>query len=85
MTFALAALSVAVLLLSAALLSVCGFARRFWLDREEMRVQGKVFIGIVGQAVESNKELSGWADLAMSAWRQSRSEAVAWRGRKEPF
>ena len=64
---------------------VAGFARRFWNDREEMRVQAKAFIRLVQKAAEDDKNLSGWADYALEAWSRAKDEAVRWRGRKEPF
>ena len=85
MTIAVVALSLAVAALAVTLYIVAGFTRRFWLDREELRVQGKTFVAVVGKAAENDKNLSGWADFALDAWRQSRDEAVRWRGRKEPF
>ena len=81
----LGAMAFAVVALAWTLWIVAGFARRFWLDREELRVQSKAFLGFVGKAVENNKDLSGWSDFALTAWKQARDEAVRWRGRREPF
>jgi hypothetical protein len=84
-TVAVIALAVALAAIALTLAIVAMFARRFWLDREEMRVQGKAFVGLIGKAVENTKELSGWGDFALRAWQEARDEAVRWRGRKEPF
>jgi len=82
---AVVALSLAVAALIVALAVFMFVFRWIWYDREQSRVQAKLFVEKIRGAVEGDDKLAGWADMALECWKRAREEAVEWRGRREPF
>lgn len=85
MLIVVVALSLAILIFAVTAIVLANMVRWIWYDREQARVQAKLFVEKIQQAVEGNDKLAGWADMALECWKRAREEAVEWRGRRENF